>query len=64
MNATQKRLRERQQKNRELAAKDAINRCPICRRDLAEVPGTVVLVGFTHQRFCSKECVEEARGRS
>jgi len=49
-----KYLKERREKNRLLAERDAANRCTHCRKVMAKVD---VLGGF---RFCSWDCREAA----
>lgn len=59
---TTKRL-TRRQRNQALAARDAQNRCAICKRDLrtaAEIIEDFLIAG----KFCSDACLEDARERA
>ena len=60
--STKPRIAQRQQRNRELGARDAANRCPVCRRAL-EATGGVVRWSESHEtrvRYCSSDCADDA----
>lgn len=57
---TKKQLRERRQRNLELARLDAARRCPTCKRDLYEIGHrweSFLIAG----EFCSEDCLKLAQ---
>ncbi len=48
--------------NRELAQKDAQNRCTLCKRNLNEV-GVIVEDFLLEGKFCSDACLKQYRSR-
>lgn len=53
--STKQRITERQQRNRELAAKDAANRCAYCKRQLP-AEGVRMRLGEP-DKFCGDGCL-------
>lgn len=57
-----KRLTDRRQRLRALAAADQANRCATCKRDLREA--SQILEDFLMEgKFCSDACLDDARER-
>lgn len=61
---TRRYVADRRKRNRELAAKDAAARCPICKRNLAEVPTVYQDALEPGRSFCSRACRDEYLGVS
>lgn len=53
-----KALKNRRQRNRELAALDASRRCQQCKRALADSP-RVLVHDLTGCKFCSSDCLAD-----
>jgi len=58
---TRKQLEDRRRRNRELAERDARNRCPVCKRALG---AQRIVVAETNQQVCSDACADELTDRS
>ena len=62
MTATKKRLTERRRRNRELAERDAANRCVFCRRQLPTfgwIERGLVMKQLS-VKYCSRDCLVAA----
>ena len=62
--SSKQRIEQRRERNRQLAIRDAANRCQFCRRVLPMGFLTVLAADGAARKFCSDDCRDSQRERA